>query len=292
MDNDGKLVKLEVDGYRYYYRLYKNPSSHLTPVFIFNGFLQNMNSWIKYIKYFISDSSVIIADLPGAGKADSISEGEFDLERMGYYVYRILEKVEIEQIDIISASYGASIAYGFAKNYPDNVKSIMAAGTMSSLNEELRQQIEQSVKYVRLNKMNLFADVIIKMLLNEEKKNSINKFYVVKKLLYNQFKNLSDHDKEKYVINCRHLLNHPVLDVSLSKDIKKLIVTGEHDKFTKPENGKELAARLSNCIFTTLKNADHLFHLEQTSVTLNMIKKFFRDEQLESVPGINTIEYY
>jgi len=292
MHGNGDFKNMQVDGYRYYYRIYKNPGSRLTPVFIFNGFLQNMNSWKKYISYFTDDSDVIIADLPGAGNADTIAEGEFNLDRMGYYVNQIFEKEKLERIDIISASYGAGIAYGFAKNYPEKVNHLMAAGAISELDEDIRRVIMQSVDLVRKGNMKLFSELIINLLLNEQKKKSINKYYIIKKLLGNQFRNLSANDRKKYIVNCQNLLNHPVLNVSLFGKINKLLVTGEFDNFARPQSGRILAHQLSNCIFTTIKNADHLFHLEQTDTALKLIKSFFRDEPLESVFGVNSIEYF
>ena len=156
MQSHGEVKNMRVDGYRYYYRIYKSAISRLTPVFIFNGFLQNMNSWKKYISYFTDESDVIIADLPGTGNADTIAEGEFNLDRMGYYVDKIFEKEKLERIDIISASYGAGIAYGFAKNYPEKVNHFMAAGAISELDEDVRKVIMQSVDLVRKGDMKSF----------------------------------------------------------------------------------------------------------------------------------------
>lgn len=251
-----------------------------------------MNSWNKYVRYFISDSDVIVANLPGAGNADTIAEGDFSLDKMGYYVNQILENEDLDQIDIISASYGAVIAYGFAKNYPEKVNHLMAAGAISELSEDARTAITKSVELVKSGEMTSFSEIIINLLLNEEKKESIKKYYLIKKLLCNQFKNLSDNDREKYIINCNNLLKHPELNVSLSAQIKKLLITGEYDKFASPEHCRALASKLSNCIFTTIANADHLFHLEQTGPTLNLIKKFFRDEPLEPISSVNSVEYF
>ena len=88
------------------------------------------------------------------------------------------------------------------------------------------------------------------------------------------------------------MLNHPEINVALSPKIKKLVITGEYDILSELNEVRNVASKLTNCRFTTIKNADHLFHLEQLEVTLNLIREFFRDRPLETVHGINPIECY
>ncbi|MCK5573421.1 MAG: hypothetical protein KAJ12_11705, partial [Bacteroidetes bacterium] len=133
---------------------------------------------------------------------------------------------------------------------------------------------------------------VIEMLLNTSEGRKISKQTLVRQILYNQLKRLPDAEKERHIVNAYHLLHHPDLKVSLPPSVKKLIFTGEYDRFTRPEDGRKIASQLPNTAFTTIRGADHLAHIEQRQTLLTLLSKFLRDEPLESVPGINAVEYY
>lgn len=289
---NNKLVTLTSHGFSYHYRIFKCPEPKFAPVFIFNGFLQSMQSWTKYIKYFIDSSNVIIADLPGAGNADTIKIGEFNLNIFAELVNEIICETKSEKVDIIAASYGAGIAYSFARNYPEKVNHLTVAGVISKLPPEIKIKIEQSVEYLKKNEMRLFSNLMIENLLNSKYKSKIMNYGIIERLLRHQFKSLSSNEKEKYINNAHHLLTQSEIEIEPISEIKKLVVTGEYDILTEPQSGREIASTFSNCIFTTIKNADHLFHLEQLEITLALIKRFFGEESLETLPGINRVEYY
>lgn len=289
---NNKLVTLTSHGFSYHYRIFKSPAPKFPTVFIFNGFLQSMRSWTKYIKYFIDNSNVIIADLPGAGSADTIKIGEFNLNIFAELVNEIICETKSEKVDIIAASYGAGIAYSFARKYPEKVNHLTVAGVISKLPPEIKIKIERSVEYLKKNEMRLFSNLMIENLLNSKYKSKITNYGIIERLLRQQFNSLSSNEKEKYINNAHHLLTQSEIEIEPISEIKKLVVTGEYDMLTEPQSGREIASKFSNSIFTTIKNADHLFHLEQLETTLALIKRFFREEPLESLPGINSVEYY
>ncbi|MGB5895419.1 MAG: alpha/beta hydrolase, partial [Ignavibacteriaceae bacterium] len=215
-----------------------------------------------------------------------------NLNTLAELVDEIICETKSDKVDIIAASYGAGIAYSFSRNYPEKVNHLTVAGVMSKLPEETKIKIERSVEYLKKNEMRLFSDLIVEILLNSKYKSKITNYGIIERLLRHQFKSLSSNEKEKYIHNVHHLLTHSEIEVVPFSKIKKLVVTGEYDILTEPQSGREIASILSNCIFTTIKNADHLFHLEQSETTLALIKRFFREEPLESLPGINRVEFY
>ena len=251
-----------------------------------------MDSWLKYVPFFVRESTVVIADLPGAGTADPIPEGQFDLWKLGRCVAAILDREEIDQIDIIAASYGAAIGYAFAQQCPARVKHLMLAGVMQQLDDGVRGQIEEGIAFLQRKEMKRFSETVISMLLNSSKQNSIPRSSIVRKLLFNQLVRLPESFHQQYIINARHLLHHPPLTITLDPRIQSLIVTGEYDLFTHPAYGRAIASRLDHALFTTIRNADHLFHLEQTQTTVRLIDAFFRDRPIETVTGLNSVEHY
>ncbi len=66
--------KLNYQGYDYFYRVIENKNNNFEPTFFISGAFQNMDSWKKYVNYFSCETTVILTDLPGTGKSDTVYE--------------------------------------------------------------------------------------------------------------------------------------------------------------------------------------------------------------------------
>ena len=79
---------------------------------------------------------------------------------------------------------------------------------------------------------------------------------------------------------CR-LLHHEPLDLGAAPAVPALVFTGEHDVYTRPELCHEVASAFESATFTTIRSADHLFHLECFDATLALVAWFLRGEPLD-----------
>ncbi len=287
--NDGLTRVINAEGFRFLYRRFDAPGSQRPAVFILNGFLQTMDSWVKYVHHFAREAPVIIADLPGAGDADPIPAGRFDLKQLARCAAAILEREGVAKIDVISASYGAAIGYAFAREYPRHVRHLMLAGVTRSLSPESRATIRCGMDHLRNRNMQAFAETVCGLLQNGNKRERIPRFPIVRRLLYNQLVRLPEDHHFHYLVNAQHLLDHPEMEIGLDPSIRILIVAGEFDTFTPPASGRAVAALHPHSLFTTIRNADHLFHLEQTGVTIRLIAGFFRDDSFDTIAGITDV---
>jgi pimeloyl-ACP methyl ester carboxylesterase len=112
------------------------------------------------------------------------------------------------------------------------------------------------------------------------------------RILSSELKNMSRDAAERYIMNTTRLLNYQSIDISDSPDVCTLVFTGEYDVFTIPEYCREIASSFSDAIFTSIKNADHLFHIEKYDTTLELLLRFVKDLPLEKIKGCNEIEYF
>jgi hypothetical protein len=101
---------------------------------------------------------------------------------------------------------------------------------------------------------------------------------------------MNAHDRCKYTSNTLRLLHHEPPDLRQPPNCKTFIFTGEFDCFTRPEYCREIANSFPLCYFTTIKNADHLFHLEQFSATAHLLYTFTQGLSVISSEDINEIE--
>jgi len=284
-------ISIVHEGFTYYYRVIKNTHNTADPIFFISGAFQNMDSWKKFIKYFSAERTVILIDLPGAGRSDFLPPGK-GLDFLANSIYKVLCKQSISKCCLMAASYGAPIAYRFAQKYPQVLSGLVLGGTMKEIPSHLRKLSIHSLYLAENNQMEEFASLVINKLLCTDETKFIARRKLTQRLIYSQLKNMSVDDIAKFVSNTRRLLTDKPLDFINSPKIRTLIFTGEHDVFTLPQYGREMAAEFQNAAFTTVKHCDHLLHLQQFPVIIELINKFSKKMSIEGITGCNPIEYF
>jgi pimeloyl-ACP methyl ester carboxylesterase len=288
---DSTDIKLNCHGYDYYYRVIEGKNNNFAPTFFISGAFQNMDSWKRFANAFSNETTIILVDLPGTGKSDVVND-EIPLDFFAEAIYKIIQETCIEQMYLVSASYGTPIAYTFAKNFPEYVSKLVLAGTMKEIPFHMRGKIIQSVKLAEKYLMDEFAWFATHngLLCLDPRKNIVRRELALR-VLNAELKNMTRNETERYIMNTLRLLNYQSIDINESPDVDTLVFTGEYDVFTIPEYCREIASSFPNAIFTTIKNADHLFHLERFKTTLQLLLRFVQDLPLETIEACNKIEY-
>lgn len=280
-------------GFNYCYRIINPTMRPLArpPFYILSGALQDKNSWKHYVSAFCQDSRMILVDLPGAGDSDMLPHA-YDLAFLTEALNEIVQELEEETIDLICVSSGTPIGYSFAKQFPEKISHLVLMGTMQKIPDEFREATRNAVLKVQENKMHEFAVEFINSMTYRDAPEKINNSRLVERILYRALVKMNEDLKKKFIENTTRMLVHPPLDVSGKMNAKALIMTGEYDVFTKPEYCREIAKSISNSAFLTVHNADHFFHLEQYHVTVEVVRNFIQDASLQTIAGINEVEYY
>lgn len=284
-------IELVMHGYRYFARMIKCDKELIDPIFFLGGAFQTMDSWIKFVEFFKDKTTLILVDLPGGGNSDVLPE-EYGFDFMVESVDKVLNHYTIPKVNLLSASYGTPIAYEYAKRHPHRVSHLLLAGIMREFPDDLVSDVIPTFALLRENRMDEFASVIINGMLCVDPLKEINKRNFVLKLFRKQLMNLNSDQIDRYIGNTRRLFRHSPLNTDHSPGMPALVFTGEYDVFTKPAYCKEIAATFKNAAYTTIKNSDHLFHLEQIDTVLQLCCSFFFDESLEDIPGCNEVEYF
>ena len=106
---------------------YEDSQKSLEPILFLHGNNED-HTYFKTIKdYFDNDYRLIFIDSRDHGLS-SKSNDNLDFEVMSNDVYEVLRKLEINKINIIGFSDGASIALNLALNNPSLVKSLVLVG--------------------------------------------------------------------------------------------------------------------------------------------------------------------
>jgi len=288
---ENQNIKLTLKGFNYYCRYIENPESKNDPMLLLSGAFQNMDSWKKFSKIISKQFSVILIDLPGCGQSDFLPfkyGGDFLVEAIN----NMFEKLNIKKANVFAASYGTPTAFNFASKYPEKVTHLIMGGVMKEMPAYRKRDFKRIFKHIRKGDNQSFANDVVKVLANFDKADKINKFPLVERIMECLLSRMPKSDTQNTVENTKRIFNRNSLDLSKAPDVPTLVYTGEYDSFTKPEYCREVASHFSNATYTTIKNADHLFHLEQTNAVIEMGIRFVLDQSLESLNELNEIEYF
>ena len=307
---DSENIELELEGMRYYYRMYpvgtlqipgrqfpalqRDPdgpapdSEPVAPILFVNGAWQQMEGWIRHAEYANRLAPVILLDPPGNGTADA-APAHYGLEFFESVVLQVLDAERVSRVNVLGFSYGTLLAFGLARSHPARVERVVLAGTMARISDATREALRKAIRALRCRQADDFADIVLTTFACREA--DIPNRRLVDRLVRASLTRLAPEDYWKYEQNMMRLLIHTPRDVS-SLAAPTLVLTGEHDMFTPPAGGRELARACTRAAFTTIRRADHFSYLRNPRAVMDLALNFFRELPLDGVPDCAPIEYF
>lgn len=291
---------LTADGYAFSYMFFPGEDCHEPPTLILCGAFQNFQSWNSYVKVFLArGKSVVLLSLPGTGESEPLPP-EYGIDFLAASILQVVDHLSLEKVSIISPSYSTPAAYHFAQQFPERVRNLLLCGTMEEIPSPLRPYVARSITTLREGKMEQFANEVLGItgprvghgLLCTDPSKPIARRKLALRILQSQLINLPQEDRLRYEYNTFRLLLHPCFDLKRPPAVPALVFTGEHDTFTKPHLSRRIAAHLPESLFTTVLEADHMFHLEQFATTSELFYRFSQGQSVEGVPGISPVEKF
>jgi len=282
-------VQLRLAGYNYTCQGYDHPSPH-TPVFFVSGAFQSMGSWKKFAEHFSRFTTVILCDLPGTGRSDMLPF-HYGLDFLAEAMIEVLRRLEFDKVHVVAASYGSSIAYRFAQLYPEAVERLVLGGVMKEIPQSLRPSTRQTVMSLAEARMTDFAHEVVDGLLCTDPDKPVERRALARRLLIGQLERMAPADGQRYMHNTMRLLTHAPLDLRAAPQVPALVFTGEHDVYTRPEHCREIAEAFDESVFTTIKRADHLFHIERFDATLALVEQFLAGRAVRNDTDYGPVEY-
>ncbi|WP_216910084.1 alpha/beta hydrolase [Synechococcus sp. CCY 0621] len=290
--------KLSFRGFSYYCKDIPVATPDITPTLFVSGAFQSMPSWHRFARLFLGRGKpVIMVDLPGTGRADPLPT-EYGLDYLAATIKHMLDELGHHKVAVVAASYGTPIAFRFAELHPSMVESLVLCGTMKEVPHHIHGDLAHSFQTLEEGKMEQFANELLGVsgpqqgcgLICTDPEKPIARRKLAHRLLYSQLINMNAADREKYVINTKRLLNHGQIALGSPPAVRTLVFTGEHDCFTRPEFCREIASAFCKATFTTIQQADHLFHIEQFDTTAELLFRFSYNQPIDDIPMLNAIE--
>ena len=262
------------DGLRFSHRVIEHPAPSFSPTLFVSGAFQTMDSWARYARLFAPHTTVLLVDPPGMGDSDLLPP-EAGVDYLAGCLAQVLDERGIEKATLISASYGTPAAFMLAAHCPERVDRIVLAGTMKEIPSHIREPLARTIHFARrLDRERLVAECLAGMLCHDPRLR-IERRASAARVLRSSIVRMSDEELMKFAANSERLLRHQPLALSTRiHGPEALVFTGEHDVFTPVDAGREVAHAFDRVWFTTVKHADHLFHLQQGDAVAELLLRF------------------
>ena len=257
------------------------------PLVCIGGAFQNIDSWTQTADWFQPERALLLVDLPGMGDSPLLSN-EFDIEFLCESLDNCLQEFGVETASVLAASYGSLIAYRFAQLYPHRIAHLILVGIMAELDQAQVAWARQHIARIQSDPTYEFSDEIVSLLISEHMLKT-RRGRVIARMLRKRLDALTGDNVRKYVSNTSRIIEHEPLNISQPPLVPTLVFTGEHDHLTPPRAGRECAETIPGAWFTTIRDADHLCHLQQFDSCVNLVSKFLNDETLFGSKGCNEI---
>jgi len=261
-------------GLCYSYRVIEHPAPRFTPTLFVSGAFQTMDSWSRFARTFAPHTTVLLVDPPGMGGSDLLP-ADRGVDFLAQCLGQVLDECNLSRCSVVAASYGTPSAVLLAATRPQHIDRIVLAGTMRELPPHLRQRIAGTVELARRRDREGLARECVDGMLCHDPTKPIERRERASRILRAGIARMSDAELLKYAANTDRLLHHEPRDLSIAiAGPEALVFTGEHDVFTRPGDCREVASAFERAWFTTVRRADHLFHLQQPEAVVELIFRF------------------
>ncbi|MFS0694816.1 alpha/beta fold hydrolase [Streptomyces nitrosporeus] len=279
---------LTVHGLRFAYRVLpcepggRAPATE--PALVLGGALQGMFGWPQMDEHLGPVTDVVTADLPGMGTADPLPPGP-GAALLRDAVTAITDDLGAPRINLFGFSYGAAIAFGWARQAPQRVARLVLGGVPVHIGEVQREHWHRARARLEAGDEEGFAALAADglMCLDPERpvhRRELARRYVRRSFLH-EVRSGSPHTAESLH---RALGDRPDFSGGLS-GVPALVFAGEHDTVTSPGRQREFAGTIEGSRFLTIPDSDHWVILERSEEVAALVTGFFTGREPGSAPA-------
>ncbi len=260
----------------------------IAPLVILGGAFQKFHSFKKEVEELCEVMPVILVDLPGQGSNNQLG-AELNFEDYAHILKDFLDALGVQKIVPVALSYGSAIGFTFAAQYPERTHRLILGGTTPKLRKSVRILLEESIEAMKQGRMKDFSTGVILNLFNYSQRKRTKVPRLLIRGFHKSLMNLTEEDKERYLVNTTRLLNLDGLGDTVPQ-CETLVISGEFDNFTTPTECLEVANRCPKRILGILRDCDHLAPFVKKNLMIDTYRDFALHGKLTDNPGISNYE--
>ncbi|MCK7621562.1 alpha/beta hydrolase [Streptomyces sp. RS10V-4] len=278
------IRSLSVSGVPYAYRVVRQPERRTEPVVVLGGALQGMFGWPQMEEQLGAVADVVTADLPGMGSAGPLPPGP-GIEVLCAAILGVIDDLGAPRVNLFGFSYGAGLAFGCARRFPERIARLALGGVPAHITEEQVAHWRRAAGFLRRGDTDTFASMVAEGLLCRDEHRPVARRELAYRYVRRAMLQAALHSPHAVESLRRALTDRPDFSGGLA-GLPALVFSGEHDTVTPPARQREFAATLAGSRFLTIPEADHWVVLERPEVVTELAVRFFTDRPLEdAVPG-------
>jgi len=257
------------------------------PLLLLHGFTADSSTWDEFKLAWKGHSKVIAIDIIGHGKTDSPFElSRYDIEAVADDLYALLEKLDIDDTDLLGYSMGGRLALTFAVKYPKKVRKLILESSSPGLETEEERKArrindERLAERIQTEGLHKFVDYWeniplfqSQLSLPEHIRSSIRKQRLSNSEtgLMNSLKGMGTGAQASWWKSLEHL-NIPTLLLTGSLDGKFCYIASEMTK------------RLKNSDWISIDDCGHAIHVEKSEIFGTIVSGFLSNDKV-NLPSV------
>lgn len=248
-------MRTEVNGVQLFYR--EGGSRDKETVVFIHGLGANLDIWHSQAKLLENSYHVIRYDIRGAGLSDK-PEGDLNLSVWRDDLAGLLDRLEVKRAHLVGHSLGSMIALRFALDYSARVLSLVLAGSLLELPDELMGEMERTMEIVREEGLEpTVSEENLKLAFAPRTVEARPEILGLHRSL-----SLSE-DPEAYIRQCEGLMEDSLKSEVGNIDVPTLLVVGSHDILTPIELSREISAEIEGSKIKVISDAGHMLMIER-----------------------------
>jgi pimeloyl-ACP methyl ester carboxylesterase len=242
------------------------------PVIFIHAFPMTSRMWDPQVEEFQDRYRVIVYDLRGFGFSDQVS-GPYTIDTHADDLINVVESLKITNPVVCGLSMGAYILLRAAEKYPAKFRALILSDTKSEADDNAGKiKRAGQIKQIRSGGRNAFIEAFLNNAIagltqggNDQKTKA-----------YKFAKDIMSTQKEKNIASALLTLaaRTDTTDSLKNINIPVLVLVGEDDKITPPEQAKKINAGIKNSVLSIIPNSGHFPNLENSSAFNLEIEKF------------------
>ena len=235
------------------------------PLILLHG-ISDSSQFFTPLTSKLTGIQVIQPDLRGHG--ESTKDADISVKLLTEDIIHILDKSDIEKVNILGFSMGSLIAQNLALEFPKRVKSLTICSGYSSCNNELSETFRKLEEITAKGGIPAFFDEMIELVYTKE--------YLLKHPEMYQFREAAvQMNSQAAILKCLDICRNFDKESELPEiRVPALIMYGSEDILVPPEHSKKMHCLMKNSELLSFPTGHNFFLPENIRKIAMEIQKF------------------